>query len=144
MTELKTSKLGAFTEACRERGLSVTAQRLAIYKDMCATDTHPTAEEVYGRIRKSHPTMSLATVYKTLETFEKYGFISKTHASGQKARFDAKKEPHHHLICVSCGRIEDVEKKAFEDLKVLTSGAQHFGRQAFQVDLRGLCKNCQT
>lgn len=144
MDYMKPNQLGAFAEACRERGLSVTAQRLAIYKDMCATDTHPTAEEVYGRIRKSYPTMSLATVYKTLETFEKYGFISKTHASGQKARFDANKEPHHHLICVSCGRIEDVECEALEGLKLSTSGAQHFGRQAFQIDLRGLCKNCQT
>ncbi len=132
-----------FTEACREKGLSVTQQRLAVYQELSATESHPTAEEVYEKLKTQYPTLSLATVYKTLDTFEKNGFISKTRATGESARFDANRMPHHHLICRVCGKIEDLYDRALSQLALPDSVGSEFHVEEYQIDFRGLCRKCK-
>ncbi len=142
--ESKEAVLEQFSEDCRRQGLSVTAQRLAIYADIHGTDSHPTAEEVYGRLKPQFPSLSLATVYKTLDTFEKYEFVSKTRATGEKARYDANRAPHHHLICKQCGRIEDVYDAGLEALRLPEGGRHGFEIHEYRIDFRGLCENCRA
>ncbi|RLD14698.1 transcriptional repressor, partial [candidate division KSB1 bacterium] len=69
-------KINAFIQKCRENHLSVTPQRLAIYREIMDDRSHPNPEIIYKRVKKEFPTISFATVYKTLETFEKHGIIS--------------------------------------------------------------------
>lgn len=136
-------KVERFAAACRQKGLSVTHQRLAIYKQLAGTTSHPTAEELYDSIMPDFPMMSLATVYKTLETFEKHGFVSKTRPTGEKARFDANLTPHHHLVCKLCGRIEDVYDEALSRMNLPDTKHFNFKIEDFRVDFRGICKECR-
>ena len=66
-----------FKDCCREQGLSLTHQRLAVYSKLAATLTHPTAEELHHEIHAEYPTISLGTIYKTLDTLEQQGLITK-------------------------------------------------------------------
>ncbi len=136
-------KVEDFIEECRKRGLSVTPQRVAVYKSLAETETHPTAEEIYGHIRKALPTVSLATVYKTLDTFESFGFVSKTRATGEQARFDANRELHHHLICKECGRIEDYYDESLSRLSLAEKIRSGFKVEDYRIDFRGFCKMCR-
>ena len=137
-------KLGRFVDESREKGLSVTPQRVAVFRKLISTDMHPTAEEIYDDLRKELPAISLATVYKTLETFEKFGFISKTRATGECARFDANLKPHHHLICKKCGRIEDLYDTSLEALKLPQPVRSRFEVEDYRIDFRGICEKCKT
>ncbi|MCB9800322.1 MAG: transcriptional repressor [Candidatus Omnitrophica bacterium] len=136
-------KVQRFSEECRQKGLSVTHQRLAVYKKLAATKSHPTVEELYDLIVPDFPMMSLATVYKTLETFEKHGFVSKTRPTGEKARFDANLNPHHHLVCKVCGCIEDVYDEALSRINLPDTKTSNFRIEDFRVDFRGVCSECQ-
>lgn len=136
-------QVAGFAKECREKGLSVTAQRLAVYQDLSSTDTHPTAEEVHARVRQHFPTLSLATVYKTLETFEKLDFVRKTRATGEKARYDGNRVPHHHMICKACGRIQDVYEPALGNLSLSGSSQGNFEIETYRIDFYGVCGNCR-
>ena len=132
-----------FAEESRRKGLSVTHQRLAIFRELASTDTHPTAEDIFGKLRKQFSTLSFATVYKTLETFEKFGFVSKTRSTGERARYDANRMLHHHLICRECGRIEDYYHEALARLSVPRNVRSNFKVEEYRIDFRGLCGSCR-
>jgi Fur family peroxide stress response transcriptional regulator len=136
-------KVEGFVQQCRERGISVTPQRIAVFKQLSATETHPSAEEIYVNLRKELPSLSLGTVYKTLEAFEKYGFISKTRPTGERARFDANLTPHHHLICRVCGRIEDFYDKTLARFPLSGRIRARFKVEEYRIDFRGICKECK-
>jgi Fur family peroxide stress response transcriptional regulator len=88
-------------------GLKATHQRLAILSIISQTHTHPTVEEVYDCIKKIIPTISLATVYKTLETFVSVGLVNKVPSSQGIFRYDFNSHPHHHIHIQSSGEIID-------------------------------------
>ncbi|HUJ76881.1 MAG TPA: transcriptional repressor, partial [bacterium] len=102
-------RLRAFPDLCRRAGLKVTQQRLAVYGMLVSTDCHPTPEDVYSALRAKLPSLSLGTVYKTLDQFQRHGFLRKVSTEGQAARYDANVGPHHHLVCSGCGTIQDVQ-----------------------------------
>lgn len=133
-----------FIKECREKGLSITTQRIAIYRDLLHTTSHPTAEEVHAKLHSRYPALSLATVYKTLETFERNGFATKTRATGEKARYDGNRKPHHHFICKVCQHIEDIYDDRFEFSAVTEKLSPEFEVHDYHVDFYGICKNCRT
>src|SRR3569832_64989 len=87
-------------------GLKLTAQRRAIVQRFAAEETHPTAQELYERLRGEFPGMSFATVYNTLDALTARG-LSSTLRLGTAARFDPNIEPHHHAVCDGCGAVVD-------------------------------------
>jgi Fur family transcriptional regulator, peroxide stress response regulator len=89
-----------FIKQCKVAGLNVTPQRLAIYRSLVGDYSHPSPDAVYRRVRKLHSTISVATVHKTLDTFEKCGIISRLTPIHESVRYDVMTEPHHHIICV--------------------------------------------
>jgi Fur family transcriptional regulator, peroxide stress response regulator len=91
----------------RERGGKITPQRLAIYETLQADSTHPSAEAVYERIRATMPTVSLATVYKTLNELVALGELRRFDINGV-SHFDARTDPHAEVVCLSCDIIMDV------------------------------------
>ena len=97
-----------FVAKSKDLGLKVTPQRTAIYKELAKTDQHPSTEMIYNNIKDYFPNISLTTVYRTLETFEKHGLISVVNQLYNAARYDANLTPHHHIVCVECKKIEDV------------------------------------
>jgi Fur family peroxide stress response transcriptional regulator len=92
----------------------VTPQRLAIVEALLATTEHPRAETVFDMVRKLHPHISLATVHRTLETLCQIGEARKVTTLHDSARYDGNLAPHHHVVCVRCRRIRDVEISGLE------------------------------
>ena len=73
-----------------------------------STDTHPTADWVYDQLKKEYPQLSLGTVYRNLTILLEMGLAKKIHFGSTYDRFEAKTEPHYHLICESCGKIQSI------------------------------------
>lgn len=105
-----------FIEACRDRGLNVTYQRILIYRSLTETDRHPTAEEIFTEVKKEYPSISLATVYKTLETLVKHDLISKVNPLHDSARYDGDNALHHHMLCRHCGRVVDIADERLNEI----------------------------
>ena len=96
------------TDLLRERGFKVTPQRLAVYKVLSGTTAHPNAEAIYNKLQPKYPTMSLATVYKTLDILSELGLVQVLNVGEESFRYDANTESHPHVHCTSCGRVDDI------------------------------------
>ena len=134
-------RVEGFIERSKDLGLKVTPQRIAIYKELAKTEEHPSTEMIYNNIKDYYPNISLTTVYRTLETFEKMGLISVVNVLYHAARYDANLDPHHHIVCVECRKIEDVydESVSYSNLKPDLDDYEVLG---YSVLFNGLCKNC--
>ncbi len=95
--------------------LKATYQRIVIYEALMLLG-HPTAEQIFDYIREQYPSISLATVYKTLETFEKSELAIKVQTSGEKHRYDANMNSHNHLYCKKTGKIIDYKDDELEQM----------------------------
>jgi Fur family peroxide stress response transcriptional regulator len=136
-------KVHVFSEVCRRSGVKATHQRTEIYRELVRTDEHPDAETVYTRVRKRIPAISLDTVYRTLRLLENKGFISRVGSLGEKTRFDAKTDRHHHFICTACGFIGDFYNDGWRDFQAPRDVRAMGKVNSVHVELRGLCKACQ-
>ncbi|MEZ6036013.1 MAG: Fur family transcriptional regulator [Planctomycetota bacterium] len=91
-----------------QHGIRPSAQRVAIARYVLATDDHPTAEQVWSRVRATFPTVSRATVYNTLQLFKQHGLLLEHELGGGSAVFDPNVEPHHHFVDDETGEIRDI------------------------------------
>jgi len=91
----------------RDSGLRLTHQRLEIYRELLESKDHPTAEQLYRRLRRRIATLSLDTVYRTLTTLVTHGMVKRIETAESQARFDAVGKRHHHAICKRCNGIMD-------------------------------------
>ena len=96
-------------ERLRAAGLKVTGSRVAILDAVERNCHHPSAEDIYQELVKSHPSLSLSTVYGTLSAFVRAGLVRKLSEVDGRLRVDGTKTPHDHAICRMCGAIFDVE-----------------------------------
>ncbi len=126
----------------RARGLRVTEPRLAVLAYLAGTDRHPTAEEVESAVNAAGPVLSRASVYNVLHALVDAGLATGLSVKDGPVRYDAHLGPHHHLVCRSCGRVEDVEWK---DFAVAERGVLPDGRavRTLFLTLDGLCTGCQ-
>ena len=122
-------------DVLRAHGISPTAQRVAVAEYLLDTDEHPSADQVWDRVKGRIPVISRATVYNTLNLFVDKGLVrSYTLTEGAQV-FDPKTEPHHHFIDEATGRIHDVPWDALrvEGLE----GLRDLDVAHYQVGLRG-------
>lgn len=110
------TELSVLKEALSNAGLKATQQRLVIYQCLMATDKHPTAEEIFEQVRPNNPSISLGTVYKTLETLVESQLARKVPVSENKMRYDARMDTHHHIYCTNTGEIIDFQDKELETM----------------------------
>ncbi len=89
--------------------LRMTKQRRIILEELRKVDTHPTADEVYKMARRRMPHISLGTVYRNLELLSSFSLITKLEMAGTQKRFDGNPAPHHHVRCVQCGCVGDLD-----------------------------------
>jgi Fur family peroxide stress response transcriptional regulator len=144
MTHERTQqRIADFPTTCRGAGLKVTPQRMAIFGMLAATDSHPSPEEVYSEIRKATPSISLATVYKILELFHHQGFIRRVSTLDQVTRYDANVEPHHHLICSHCGKIQDIDVEAISGRPPAKPELPDFQVSDYEIQFHGTCSECR-
>jgi Fur family transcriptional regulator, peroxide stress response regulator len=136
-----TAELDSTRKLFREHGLKLTQQRLEILRAVRESGDHPSAEEVYRRVRPVLPTVSLDTVYRALMMFERIGAISRVEILDDRSRFEPKTDPHHHLVCVVCRGIEDFPCPEADRIKPPAAGK--WGKVLRNhLELRGVCRSC--
>jgi Fur family peroxide stress response transcriptional regulator len=124
-----------------EKGLKVTPQRIAILEAIIKLNNHPTAENIIEYIRKNHPNISVATVYKVLDALVENELVKKVKTEKDFMKYDAIVESHHHIYCSDSDRIEDYfdielnellekyfEKKKIPDFKIEDIKLQIIGK----------------
>ena len=133
----------SITTILREKGFKVTPQRLAVYDVLSRSTAHPSAEMIFNELQPHYPTMSLATVYKTLDILREIGLVQILNAGEDSFRYDAITPNHPHIRCTSCNRIDDlhdVEASDFITAVARTTPYQLTGQQFYFF---GLCPSCQ-
>jgi Fe2+ or Zn2+ uptake regulation protein len=129
------------TEAFRARGLKITPQRQCIFRIVHGNAAHPTAEVVYAAAAAEMPSISLRTVYQTLNDLADMGEIQHLDLGTGSYRFDPNVDDHHHLVCEACGLIRDVSV----DTSVLAlppDVLDGFAVRTVDVVVRGRCAAC--
>ena len=137
------TRLREFESLCRARGLPLTVQRRAILKAVLQRDDHPTADQIHANVKKRIPELSRTTVYRVLETLVGMGLIRQLHHPGASARFDGKIHRHHHLVCIHCHAVMDVENPAIDELNLSLTKKHGFEIQDFSVHFIGICAKCR-
>ncbi|MDQ2728784.1 MAG: transcriptional repressor [Actinomycetota bacterium] len=127
----------------RAQGLKVTPQRELLFKLVYGNQTHPTAEVIYAEARQVMPTMSLKTVYQTLNDLTEMGELLQLDFGTGSSRFDPNIGDHHHLVCTSCGKVRDLSA-TFADLDVPPGDRQGFEVEEAEVVFRGVCAACRS
>ena len=135
-------RVRALAGLLRTRGLSVTHQRLAVYRCLLEDDSHPDADRLYERVRRLVPTISLGTVYKALDTLKQLGAVAEVGSPRSATRYEAVIDPHHHLICVECGRIIDLHEPEYSTLRPPDCAAEGFEVTSCTVQFFGRCRDC--
>jgi len=123
----------------------MTKQRQVILEELRMMHTHPTADELYERVRARMPKISLGTVYRNLERLAGSGMIRRLDNTGSQMRFDGDLHGHQHIRCISCGRIEDIEAKPEPtdcDRKLVAGTG--FRLVERRVEYVGVCPACEA
>ena len=132
------------TELFRSSGRKVTPQRQCIFRALQGDVNHPSAEQVYDRVRAEMETISLRTVYQTLYELAELGEVAALDLGTGQARFDPNVEAaHHHLVCRECGKVRDLHVE-FDGLEVPADADQGYDVRTAEVIFRGLCVDCRA
>ena len=145
MTTTQTTQLesdSAIIKALRKRGYRATSQRIAICRVAMANHQHPTARSIQRDIKKSHPTVSLATVYKTLQVLRDNNLVQELAFSQAETRFDPNVRPHANLLCSQCGKISDVDDQSIANLVTTVASKGKFAIMGQRFDIYGICEKC--
>lgn len=131
-------------EALEANGQRLTDQRAAVYRFLAGTDTHPTADDVFTSVRSDIPDISLATVYKSLETLVGCGLAQKLTYGDGSARYDGRTDPHHHARCLRCDKVMDVPGRLDDAALARLRQVQGFEVEGYRLELVGYCPSCRT
>jgi Fur family transcriptional regulator, peroxide stress response regulator len=129
-------------EALEANGQRYTEQRAAVYRFVQSTESHPTADEVFTQVRREIPDISLATVYKALETLVSCGLAVKLTYGDGSARYDGRTDPHHHARCLTCDAVLDVPGRLEDTLLRRLGRVEGFSVAGYRLELVGQCSAC--
>lgn len=129
-------------------GFKMTPQREALVQVLIQHKTaHLSAEELFMLLKRSHPDIGLATVYRTLEILTQLTIVKKIVFEDGIAHYDLKRKEtghfHHHLLCVKCGEIEEVFEDLLFDIEKKIETDYHFNIMDHRLTFHGVCKICQ-
>jgi Fur family peroxide stress response transcriptional regulator len=133
----------SFRELCQENGIAVTHQRQVLYEVMKTMQGHPSPEEVYARVKKKVPAISLATVYKNIHLFVESGVFREVSMHHGSLRVEMNDEAHHHLVCSKCKAIADIGEKELGLVSKRDKLPGGFLVERYAVDVIGICAKCQ-
>ena len=124
----------------------MTNQRQIILEEVKKVHSHPTADEVYKKVRKRIPRISMGTVYRNLDVLCKTGLIRKIDPGYSQMRFDGNTDDHYHITCMNCGRIDDVPvdqpDNNLDDLAKSLAKATEYKIAGHNLKFFGLCPIC--
>jgi Fe2+ or Zn2+ uptake regulation protein len=125
------------------RGAHLTRQRVAVFNYLREVEHHPTAEEVYLAVKRKLPRLSLATVYKNLETLVECGTASKLTYGDGAARYDIRTDHHYHTRCLDCGKVRDFDSASGTELLRQLKPRSGFTVKDYRLELLGYCRDCR-
>ncbi len=120
----------------------VTPQRRIVLEELKKVRTHPTAQEVFELVQKCDKSVSLATVYRSLDFLVEQGLANKLKVRGKQSRYDADLTQHCHLVCKKCGKVSDCF-----DVKNLKIDSKEIKKNGFCpcldfLEIPGICRDC--
>ena len=142
VTEKTRNALGLLKKLCREKGVPVTVQRQVILGALADRLDHPTADQVFEDVSRKLPGLSRTTVYRVLETLVEWDVIHKASHLGSAARYDPNVERHHHLTCLVCHKVVDVEDEAVRPIEFPRPSNRGFEITDYSVHFQGTCPEC--
>ena len=120
-------------------------KRESIYKCICSTHSHPSAEWIYNQLKPVQPELSLSTVYRNLLQFKKDGLIRNVCTVDGQERFDANTNDHAHFICSKCSSVLDLDIPFLENkIADFISEYSSSDFESCEVILRGICEDCKN
>lgn len=131
------------TDLLRDSGFKVTPQRLAVYNVLASTKSHPSAEMIFNQLQPYYPTMSLATVYKTIEILKEIGLVQALNVGEDSFRYDANTSNHPHIRCMRCGCVDDLENIDSSNFVNKVASSTKYQITGQQFYFFGICPNCQ-
>lgn len=120
-----------------------TIQRELIINELRSMANHPTADEVYASIHEKHPTISKATVYRTLGRLADEGVILRVKINNGADHFDHQTFTHYHVRCTECGRVDDVEVPVLDGAEKAASRTSDYVITGHNLQFDGICPACQ-
>lgn len=124
----------------------MTHQREVILEELKKVSSHPSADEIYERVRKRLPRISMGTVYRNLDILASQGLIKKLDPERSQMRFDGNTMDHYHLACTHCGRIEDAPVEpldnSLDSLEKALGNLTKYGIFGHKLEFFGLCSGC--
>ena len=129
-------------ETIQGHGLRMTDQRRAVYDALMTKRDHPTAVEVFMRVKGRMPSISLATVYNCLETLTECGLVRHVHHDREPSRYCPNLDEHAHFFCEGCGGVTDVPLRSKRRAQDIWELPENVSISQQQVSFRGLCPRC--
>jgi len=133
-----------FRDLCHKHHLAATHQRQVIYETVMSLPGHPSPEAIYEKVCRKIPAISLATVYKNLHTFLESGMLREVSLHYGSLRLETNEEPHHHLVCVRCKSITDLDEDSLAPVRLKEQFPQGFQVKRIAVDVLGVCPKCAS
>ena len=128
----------------RAQDYRITPQRLALLRLLAESESHPSAAQIHEKLREQFPTLSLATVYKTLNILKEMGEVLELSFHSGEDRYDGSEpSPHPHLICIHCRKIIDSDMPEFGELTQNLASISGFKIVSHRLDFFGICPDCQ-
>lgn len=126
----------------------LTPQREATVRVLLENEEdHLSAEDVYLLVKEKSPEIGLATVYRTLELLTELKVVDKINFGDGVSRYDLRKEGaahfHHHLVCIECGSVEEIQEDLLDDVEAIVEEKWNFIVKDHRLTFHGICKNCQ-
>ncbi|ONI41877.1 transcriptional repressor [Candidatus Epulonipiscium fishelsonii] len=131
-------------ELLKQKNLKATPQRLAIFQVLKNTTAHPSAETIYFSLNKTHPTMSFATVYKTLGALVNSNLVQQINVGENSFRYDANVLPHPHIICNNCNEVHDLYLDFVDEIFSKVQKETDFKLSHQKLYFYGTCTKCQS
>ncbi len=135
-----------FRDYLSQQGLKSTRQREIILDEFLRCDSHLSTEDLYLKLRKKHPGIGYATVYRTLKIFSECGIAETRNFGDGQTRYESTtcEEHHDHLICKDCGAIIEFEDPRIEQLQEQVAKGHGFIMVSHRLEIFGQCTKCQN
>lgn len=134
-------------EKLKEKGCKLTPQRRSVLDTIIENEgKHLSAEEIYDLVKAKCPEIGLATVYRTMQMFDEVGLVYKHNFDDGRSRYELnhnEDHQHHHLVCINCNRVIEVEEDLLEQLENEVEKKYNFSITNHNVKFFGYCENCK-
>ncbi|TCT25649.1 Fur family ferric uptake transcriptional regulator [Melghiribacillus thermohalophilus] len=141
-------RLERIKKQLHSQSYKLTPQREATVRVLLEhEEDHLSAEDVYLLVKEKSPEIGLATVYRTLELLSELKIVDKINFGDGVSRYDLRKEGaehfHHHLVCIECGSVEEIEEDLLGDVEKIVETEWQFKVKDHRLTFHGICRKCQ-